>query len=202
MAVRKPTIPETFTKLVAFFGSQHVPFVVVGGLAVGLQGEPRATRDVDFMIRLPSSKVVEFARAAKLAGFDVEPELAETQWLASGFLRLGLGPPGKQVDIDLMACNSEFLEEATWRAQQAHFCGLVVPVAAAEDLMLCKLSAWREKDIPDIRSVFLRHAERLDVAYLRKWAGWFAAKNPHFKDVPERLEAILQNRPGPPARPG
>ena len=73
-------------------------------------------------------------------------------------------------------------------------------MATAEDVMLLKISAWREKDIPDLRAVRLRHGDRLDVDYLRKWADWFAERNPeHFAEVPERLRAVLDNQALPPA---
>jgi hypothetical protein len=74
-----PTIPETFRRIVSFLETNRTPYVVVGGLAAGLQGEPRTTRDVDLMVTLPSSKVGMIARAARDAGFDIEPDLAETQ---------------------------------------------------------------------------------------------------------------------------
>jgi hypothetical protein len=181
-----------FTKAVKFLEGERVPFVVVGGIAASLQGEPRLTADVDLMITLKSSCVPALAAAAKGAGFDIEPELAETQWLASGFVRLWYGPPGRQVAVDLMACNSEFLREAAWRAQQTRFCGLKVPIATPEDLILFKLSAWRPKDIPDITALAIRHKEKLDVAYLRKWSAWFAEKNPCFREMPSRLEGVLE----------
>ena len=194
----QPTLPETFRRVVAFLEAQKVPFIVIGGIAAGIQGEPRATRDVDLMITLPSSKVHGLAVAARKEGFDADPQLAETQWLASGFVRFWYGPPGRQVAVDLMACNSEYLREAAWRAQQTRFCGLRVPVATAEDVVLLKLSAWRDKDIVDIRSLFSRHGDRLDVPYLRKWASWFVSKNQYFREMPARLERLLSGGELPP----
>ena len=200
MSDPKPTIPETFQKIVRFLEKERVPFVVVGGLAAALQGRPRATEDVDLMITLASPTVAQLATAAKDDGFDIEPAQAETQWLASGFVRLWFGPPEEQVAVDLMACNSQYLRETSWRAQQVRVFGLEVPVATAEDVILFKISAWREKDIPDVRAIHLRHGDRLDLNYLRKWAEWFAARNPqHFAEVPTRLNALLDNLPLPPA---
>src|SRR5262249_28042651 len=118
-----------------------------------------------------------------------------------GFIRLWMGPKGEQTAADLMACNSEYLREVAFRAQQTRFCGFQVAVASPEDMILFKLSAWREKDIPDIRTVYRRHKDHLDIPYLRKWAAWFAAKTPVFREMPERLAALLEGRPLPPGRP-
>lgn len=200
MPSRKPTVIEAFRRAVELLEAERVPFVVVGGLAAGLQGEPRYTDDVDFMVTLPSKKVYRFAEKAKARGFDIEPDLAETQWLASGAVRLWLGSPGRQTAVDLMSCSSDFLREANWRAQQARCLGVRVPIASPEDILLLKLCAWRSKDIPDAEAIIERHRERLDGTYLHEWAGWLGAKNPkHFGEVPRRLEALLRNGPLPPA---
>jgi hypothetical protein len=196
-----PTVPESFRKAVRFLEENRTPFVVVGGIAAGLQGEPRYTRDVDFMVLLKTGDIRHLASEAKSAGFDIDPDLAETQWHFSGFLRLWLGKPGTQTAVDLMACTNDFLREVAFRAQQSRFAGLTVPVATPEDMILFKLSAWRTKDIPDAQAIQLRHRDRLDLPYLRKWAAWMVERNPRFRDVPVRLEALLAAGPLPPANP-
>lgn len=75
-------------------------------------------------------------------------------------------------------------------------------VTIPEDMILLKASAWREKDIPDLRAIVKRHGDRLDKAYLRKWATWFKIKNPVFKELPARMEAILAQQPLPPGNLG
>ena len=65
MASPKPSVPEAFRKTVGFLENEQVPFVVVGGLAASLQGEPRNTDDADFMITLSSKDVHRFAERAK-----------------------------------------------------------------------------------------------------------------------------------------
>ena len=39
----------------------------------------------------------------------------------------------------------------------------------------------------------MRHQRKLDFSYLRKWAAWFAVRNPHFKEMPGRLEKFLED---------
>ena len=195
------TVPEAFRKAVAFLARERVPHVLVGGLAAGLQGEPRITRNVDFLVTVNSGNIHRLARAAKDDGFDIEIDQAETQWHFSGFVRLWLGPKGRQTAVDPMALNSEFLREAAFRAQQIRFSGVAVAVASAEDMILFKVAAWRTKDIPDAEAIVQRQRDRLDLAYLRKWADWFTSRDPIFRDMPARLEALLEGRPLPPAQP-
>jgi predicted nucleotidyltransferase len=200
MSEPEPSVPEAYRRAIDLLDAERVLYVLVGGLAAGLQGQPRVTRDVDFMITLASQRVWHLTEAARKEGFDVDPHEAELHWEASGFIRLWLGPPGKQVAVDLMACKSEFLREAAWRATQAQCMGRRVPIATPEDMILFKLSAYREKDIPDLRAIFLRHEKTLDREYLRRWAQWFTTRNEHFREMPPRLELLLERKPLPAGR--
>jgi hypothetical protein len=68
------------------------------------------------MVLLKSQNIHRLAREANAAGFEIEPDQAETQWLFRGFVRLWLGPRDDQTAVDLMDCNNEFLREAFFRA--------------------------------------------------------------------------------------
>lgn len=195
-----PTVPEAFRKAVLLLEKERIPFVVVGGIAAGIQGEPRYTMDADFMVLLKTESIHRLAREAKNEGFDVEPDQAESQWAFRGYVRLWLGPPGAQTAVDLMNCSNDFLREVAFRAQQTLFCRLRIPIASPEDMILFKLAAWREKDIPDARAILNRHRDRLDIPYLEKWAAWMGQRNPIFQEVPDRLHALLAGRQLPPAQ--
>ena len=194
-------VPEALRKTIPFLEAQQIPCVVIGGLAASLQGEPRFTDDVDIMVTVPSSRIREFAEAARAEGFTIDPELAHTQWLASGFVRLWLGSEGSGTAIDLMACNSDFLKEVIWRAQHTRLFGLEVRIPTVEDLMLLKVSAWRQKDIVDLGRLALRHEGKLDREHLTRWASWLAEQNDYFAEVSARLAALLDGQPLPPAVP-
>ena len=52
--------------------------------------------------------------------------------------------------------------------------GIEVAIAAPEDLILYKLIACRPKDEADIEGIVQRRGDKLDIAYLRKWAEWLS----------------------------
>lgn len=105
-----------------------VPHALVGGLAVGLHGHPRATRDVDFLVG-PEA----FASTKPLLTF--RKELADVvQW--------GL--------IDLIAA----LPEDPVLANEITQGGVdFIPVVGIEVLLLMKLRAGRTQDFADIEAL-------------------------------------------------
>ena len=51
-------------RLATFLARQQVPYVVIGGLAVAVWGEARATLDIDTSIWVPEDRVESFVLAA------------------------------------------------------------------------------------------------------------------------------------------
>lgn len=105
-----------------------VPHALVGGLAVGLHGHPRATRDVDFLVGSEA-----FATTTPLLTF--RPELADVvQW---GVIDLIAALPEDPVLArEVVPGGSDF-----------------VPVVGIEVLMLMKLRAARTQDLADIEAL-------------------------------------------------
>ncbi len=105
-----------------------VPHALAGGLAVGLHGHPRATKDVDFLVGEEA-----FATTVPLLTF--RDELAEVvQW--------GV--------IDLIAAlpSDPVLAAEVTRAEPG-----VVPVVGIEVLVLMKLRAGRSQDVADVEAL-------------------------------------------------
>ena len=46
-----------------------------------------------------------------------------------------------------------------------------VPITTAEDLILLKMAFHRDKDLRDVRGILAIQSGKLDLAYLRDWAG-------------------------------
>lgn len=114
-------VSETLTRL-------GVPHALVGGLAVGLHGHLRATKDVDFLVG-------EEAFASTAPILTLRPELAEVvQW--------GV--------IDLIAA---LADDPILVAEVAPGGADFIPVVGIEVLMLMKLRAGRTQDLADIEAL-------------------------------------------------
>jgi hypothetical protein len=142
-----------------------VRWYLFGAQAALLYGSPRLTADADITVQLGSCSTEAFAAALTQSGFDlrvVDPSFVRTTRVLpivhheSGFpADVVLGGPGLE---------EMFLERATSRPVQ----GLLVPVAAAEDLVVMKVLAGRPKDEQDIVAVLSAQRGRLDLGLIRR----------------------------------
>jgi hypothetical protein len=102
-----------------------VPYVLIGGLAVGLNGHPRATKDVDYMVGPEAFQMTE-------------PILVYREELKE---QVAMGV------IDLLAVPTHY----PFLAEQLRLPSIGdVPVIAVEPLVLLKLDANRPQDRADV----------------------------------------------------
>ncbi|MBW1881034.1 MAG: hypothetical protein JRJ84_22000 [Deltaproteobacteria bacterium] len=121
-----------------------VPHALVGGLAVGLHGHPRATKDVDFIVGVEA-----FATTSPLLTF--RAELAEVvQW--------GV--------IDLIAA---LPKDPPLAGELSRGAAGTIPVVGIEVLILMKMRASRTQDVADVEALVRSGADVGSVlAFLRE----------------------------------
>jgi len=147
-------------------------YLLYGGLAAALWGEPRYTEDVDFFLFVPERHAFKFLREAAKHGFSVDEDLAIQQIQVSGWARLPLGDAKSPWHLDLTLGDSPFDKSALARKKREELFGRKVWVASPEDLLIYKLVSWRDRDIMDVHAIMQRQ-KSLDQAYLRKWIAWW-----------------------------
>lgn len=172
MTKPKPELrpPSAATKLLAQLAEtleQHdVRYLVIGGMAVNRHGYTRYTKDVDFELDVPPWEVQRLLPIARDAGlteaFAGAAKQAEVSCL------LPLQHPSKVV-ADLALSPGEYFDTAWSRRATQSLHGSDVAFAAVEDLIIRKIIANRPLDRVDIDQLLLRHAPRLDLAYLDTW---------------------------------
>lgn len=154
---------DTFCRLAfTFLDEQGVRYLVVGGLAVVVVGEPRTTADADVIVFISLVQAEALIGRAAISGFEVQAA-AELQRLAStGTMRFRRG----HFQLDLITASLPFEEAAFRRAIHHELFGVRLPFPTPEDLILFKVLAGRDKDMLDAVGVARRHRDRLDIAYL------------------------------------
>ncbi len=139
-----------------------IPYMVIGGVANAVWGEPRATLDIDATLWVEDPNVASTIEriTSVLAALVPDPAgfVAQTRVLP---LQSGEG-----VRIDLIFGMLPFEEEAIRRAISIPVGGTAVRFCTPEDLILHKIVSERERDQADARGIVARRLAGLDLGYL------------------------------------
>jgi hypothetical protein len=138
--------------LVAALDSAGIPYALCGGLALGLHGHPRATMDIDLLVR--PEQLGEAMRVARNNGFDVVGRKM-IFGLRTGTPRevqrvSKLDPRSHELmPLDLLVVNAEL--EEVWRDRaQFDVGGRRMTVVSRQGLATMKRIAGRPQDLVDL----------------------------------------------------
>jgi hypothetical protein len=141
--------------------------MIVGALAVGVWGRPRATVDIDVTVLADAAGLESIAGAAGLVGLDVDHQWLDWNPLLRGrHLRLDRGG----VIVDVMRPRDEHDEAALRRRRQVVVAEHRLWFAAADDLVLMKLKAGRPRDFEDAVGILAAQRTGIDRGYMLDWA--------------------------------
>lgn len=162
----KNAFKQAIHKIIRFLDKEKIPYFVLGGLAVGVMGEPRFTHDIDLDIFLQDQETGIFIKRLKKASFKFNAKQAMLNASQFGTFRLSY----KMVQIDIIIASTALEREALRRKRRVDFFDLITCFPSPEDLILLKLIPGRPKDLLDAESVVIRQKGKLDASYLEKWA--------------------------------
>jgi len=136
-----------------------------GGLLTAVYGEPRETRDADFVVLRVSAEQVRSALDAQ----GIDAALA-FDGVVFGGLRVGRvtvlaasGDSGLNT-IDLVQSRDEaYARRVLDRAVHSTLRGQPIRVVAAEDYVVLKVLSTRERDLEDAAAVLARNRDLLDL---------------------------------------
>lgn len=184
---REPEFGPLLARLAQALRAHDVPFMLIGGQAVLLHGEPRLTLDVDVTLGVSPEALGTVLAACEAMGVDPLPETVE-DFVRETFV-LPVSDPATNIRIDLIFSTTPFEAAAIDRAIEVEVAGGRVPFATAEDLIIHKLFAGRPRDLEDIEGIVRRKGSNLDWDYLATWAEEFAAI-PGRDEMPEMLRRL------------
>jgi hypothetical protein len=149
-------------ELAEVFDRERIDYMVIGGLAVGVWGVQRYTKDADIAVAVDAHEVGPLLTALEPHVEAILPNAAELA-ADTGIIRFrhrtGVG-------VDLGVSVNPYLLDAIARAVKVDVRGRQVKFCTAEDLILHKLLADRDQDRIDIRGIIRRQGDDLDRALL------------------------------------
>ena len=145
-------LPEDFRDLLLELADAGAEFVLVGGHAVAFHGHPRATKDMDVLIRASTTNAERVYRALAAFGAPLESFEVQAQDFAryDGVLQIGLPP--RRIDIISRADGVTF-DEAVAEGTGFTLEGRKVPVIGRAALLKNKRAAGRAQDTADVEAL-------------------------------------------------
>jgi hypothetical protein len=139
-------------------------FCFIGGIAVQRWGNPRFTVDVDLTLLTGYGSEERFVDAMLE---DLEPRRADARQFAV-LHRVLLARSKKGVDVDVALGALPFEERSVARASVWSLAGgTELRTCSAEDLIVHKVFAGRDRDWDDVRGVLARKHGKLDWTIIR-----------------------------------
>jgi len=149
-------------------------YFITGGFAVSVWGRPRATFDIDIVVKLIDPQVSSLAKALrKISEFGyIDKETAKKAISKKGEFNFIDPETGVKVDFWITKGDEASINEFKRRIIKK-ISGKNIYFISPEDLILSKLRWYEQNEssrhLEDIESVF-KIQKNLDLRYLRKWA--------------------------------
>ena len=142
-----------FKELFGFLNAEAVRYLVVGGYAVSLHAEPRATKDLDILIDPTPDNAKALFRALASFGAPLEGATPEGLIEPNSFFRMGVPP----IMVDILPNIAGVSFEDAWRRRVEVAidprAGLRTNFISAADLIEAKLASGRPQDVADVEAL-------------------------------------------------
>ncbi len=141
-------------RILAAFEREGVAYVMVGSMAMAVQGLARATRDVDFFVAATPDNVAALQRALKSI-YDDDPNVEQISAddLAGEYPAIQYVPPQGDYSLDLLSRLGEAFCYETIESEEIDLDGIRVRVATPAMLYRMKKDTVRAQDRIDAESL-------------------------------------------------
>jgi hypothetical protein len=146
--------------------TRAIPYMVIGGQAVLLYGEPRLTKDIDITLGVGIDRVSDVIAAAERLGLKVLVDDAGA--FARDTMVLPVADEAVGIRVDFIFSYSSYERQAIGRGRMVRLGDIDVCFASLEDLIIHKIVAGRPRDMEDVLMILLRNRQH-DRPYIEKW---------------------------------
>ena len=143
-------IHPDFRELLELFNEQKVDFIIVGGYALAFLGAPRATGDMDILVRPDRENGGRIVKVLDRFGFSELGLVSEDFTKPDVVIQLGR-PPGR-VDL-LTSISGVSWEDAFTNRVPANYGGVPVAFLGRSQFILNKRATGRAKDLADLEAL-------------------------------------------------
>lgn len=184
-----------FEKLLAGLGKsleKHgLPYMIIGGQAVLLYGEPRLTRDIDITLGADTDRLDDLLDVIR--DLNLKPLPEELRSFVMETMVLPALEESTGIRVDFIFSFTPYETEAIKRAKKIVVLDQEIHFASPEDLIIHKIFAGRPRDMEDAQSVLLKNPG-MDLQYIEKWLMEFdkASGKQEFYEAFNKIRILLE----------
>ena len=147
-----------------------LPYMIIGGQAVLLYGEPRMTKDIDITLGVDVGHLEAVVAMLRSVGLEIIP--SDYEAFAKRTYVLPAHEKESGIRVDFIFSFTPYEQHAIERALPVMMDEIPVMFASVEDVIIHKIFAGRPRDLEDVRSMLLKNSE-FDVSYVKQWLAEF-----------------------------
>jgi len=184
--IQPSTLVPALKAVMQWLTTERIAGTIVGGVAASVRGRPRYTKDVDAVILADD---IGWDRAlASAARYGLVPRIDDPLGFASRSRMLLLRHDESGTEVDISLGGLPFERQAVERASVVHVKRLRLRITSAEDLVIMKAVARRQKDWTDIDTILAVNPD-LDLDRIRHHLREFSSvlEMPEIQEDFERL---------------
>ena len=132
-----------------------IPYMMIGGQAVLIYGEPRLTRDIDVTLGIGVSELARIKKVLPAMGLKIlvknDREFVERTMV------LPTKDKESEIRVDFIFSFSPYERQAIGRARDIQVGRTQVKFASLEDVVIHKVISGRPRDLEDIKSILVKN---------------------------------------------
>lgn len=167
-----------FEKILSKIGTtlpkHNLPYMIIGGQAVLIYGEPRITRDIDITLGVNIDQLKKLLVAVK--DLSLKPIPQDVDSFVTQTMVLPTLDESTGIRVDFIFSCTPYENQAIKRSRKLLIRNQVVNFASPEDVIIHKIFAGRPRDLEDVRSIVLKNQD-IDIRYIRSWLKKFESSS-------------------------
>jgi len=159
-------LKKLIEKIAKEFQKNKIDYMIIGGQAVLIYGEPRLTKDIDITIGANIDKYRDILNIVQNLNLKILPK--DPYKFVKDTMVLPLLDEETGFRIDLIFSSSEYEKEALKRVKKIKIGDTYVNYVSVEDLIIYKIISGRERDLEDLKTILIKN-KKIDEKYILKW---------------------------------
>jgi len=176
---------EVIKRVCSYLNKENIEYVLVGGLAVIMYGEPRMTMNLDIVLKIPEDKIEGLVEFLKKEDFFADKE--DIKMAFDEKSHCTVQDKKSMIRLDIKGVYSEREMESIKDKIPFDYEGERIYLASLEDTIANKLLFGREQDIKDAEGIYARQMEKRDMEKLERKCKSLGVYE-EFTDMKNRVE--------------